>query len=71
MKIPQDSIVSDTLKIEDSIYHFQHTLELTASSGYSQIWTNAITIFLALVASLIALYQVKSNIISSSRIKWI
>jgi hypothetical protein len=33
--------------------------------------TNAITIFLGLIAGMIALYQVKLNIISNSRIKWI
>jgi len=32
---------------------------------------NAITIFLGLLAGMIALYQVKLNIISNSRIKWI
>ncbi len=71
MEILQDSIVTDTLKIKDSVYHFQHTLELTNGADSSQLWTNLITIILALIASLIALYQVKSNIISSSRIKWI
>jgi len=33
--------------------------------------TNAITIFLGLIAGMIAIYQVKLNIISSSRIRWI
>lgn len=36
-----------------------------------QLVANSITILLALIAGFIALYQVKSNIISSSRIKWI
>ena len=33
--------------------------------------TNGVTIFIALIAGLIALHQVKLNIISSARIKWI
>lgn len=37
----------------------------------SQLTTNLITIGIALVAALLALYQVKSNVISSSRIQWI
>lgn len=71
MKEIQNSIISDSLKINDTIFHFYHNLNLTNGSDYSQIWTNGITIFLALIASLIALFQIKSNIISSSRIKWI
>lgn len=38
---------------------------------YSQLITNSVTIFIALIAGMIALYQVKSNIIASSRINWI
>ena len=37
----------------------------------SQLLTNGITILIALFASIIALRQVKANIISSYRIKWI
>lgn len=37
----------------------------------SSIFTNLITIALALIAATIALYQVKLNIISSARINWI
>lgn len=38
---------------------------------YTSILTNSVTILLALVAGMIALYQVKLNVISNSRIKWI
>ena len=37
----------------------------------SELLTNGVTIFIALLAALIAIYQVKSNIISSARINWI
>lgn len=37
----------------------------------NQIIPNLITILLAFIAAFIALFQVKSNVISSSRIKWI
>jgi hypothetical protein len=32
--------------------------------------TNLVTILIALIAGLVALYQVKSNVISEARIKW-
>lgn len=37
----------------------------------SSIIENTVTIIIALIAGVIALYQVKSNIVSSSRIRWI
>jgi len=37
----------------------------------SSILENTATIVIALIAGIIALYQVKSNIVSSSRIRWI
>ena len=52
--------------------------------GYAKSWSginnsellnsiieNSITIIIALIAGIIALYQVKSNIVSSTRINWI
>jgi hypothetical protein len=41
------------------------------SELFSSIIENTITIIIALIAGIIALYQVKSNIVSSSRINWI
>lgn len=38
---------------------------------YTTLLTNFVTILIALLAGLVALYQVKSNIISDARIKWI
>ena len=38
---------------------------------WNEVYKNAITILLGLVAAFIALYQAKSNIISSARIRWI
>lgn len=38
---------------------------------WNELYKNLITIFLGLVAAFIALYQMKSNIISSARIRWI
>lgn len=39
--------------------------------NYSDLVSNIVTIIIGLVAGFIALYQVKSNIISTARIKWI
>lgn len=39
--------------------------------NWNELYKNLITIFLGLVAGFIALYQMKSNIISSARIRWI
>ncbi|SNR72463.1 hypothetical protein [Flavobacterium sp. ov086] len=36
-----------------------------------KILENSLTIIIALIAGLVALYQVKSNIVSTARIKWI
>src|SRR5690606_38489477 len=35
------------------------------------IITNSITIFIALLAGMVAIYQVKLNVISAARIKWV
>lgn len=35
------------------------------------IITNSVTIFIALLAGMVALYQVKLNVISAARIKWV
>ncbi len=43
----------------------------TCGSIWSGIIENGITILIALIAGSVALFQVKSNIISSARIKWI
>lgn len=69
--ILRDTIINDSIVIKDTIYKFQHAIDLSNSPDYSQLWTNSITIFLGLLAALIALYQIKSNVISSARIKWI
>lgn len=61
------SIANDTLVIK-----IQHCT--TSSGGQSTILEyvlkNGITIVIALIAGLIAIYQVKSNVISNARIKW-
>ena len=60
-------ITNDTLVIK---------VQQVASSGGSKssildyVLKNGITIVLALIAGMIALYQVKSNVISTARIKW-
>jgi len=71
LKIIKDTIINDSIIIKDSIYTISHNITLPDNSDNSQLITNGITIFLALTAALIALYQVKSNIISSARITWI
>jgi len=38
---------------------------------YDNLISNSITILLGLIAGMIALYQIKLNVISNSRIKWI
>lgn len=43
----------------------------TTSANESSLLSNVLTILLALLAGLIALYQVKSNTIANSRISWI
>lgn len=63
-----DSLIIDILSI------LQDTLVVTLPEQKpenSQLTTNILTIGLALVAAFIALYQVKLNIISSARIRWI
>ena len=69
-QIVKDTILKDSVLIKDTFYKFQHTLNFSDSND-SQLLTNVITIIIALIAALIALYQVKSNVISSSRITWI
>jgi hypothetical protein len=39
--------------------------------GWKDLWRNLPTILIALIAGFIALYQMKLNIISSARIRWI
>jgi len=48
------------------VYHDYSTQDFN-----TQILTNGLTILIGLLAGLIALFQVKSNVISSSRITWI
>ena len=45
--------------------------EIKKNSAKDQLTNNIITILLALVAAFIALYQVKSNVSSNYRIKWV
>lgn len=45
--------------------------EIEKEFDWNDFFKNALTILLALIAGLITLYQMKSNIISSSRIRWI
>ncbi|MES2656064.1 MAG: hypothetical protein V4620_10775 [Bacteroidota bacterium] len=66
--------MKDTLIKYDTstITKIQHLISLNESnSGTSQLITNIVTILIGLIAGIIALYQVKSNIISSARINWI
>ena len=69
--IIKDTIINDSIILKDSIYTFNHNISLAGNSDDSGLTNNVITISLALVAAVIALYQVKSNIISSARITWI
>ena len=69
----KDTIITDNIVVlNDTLAQITHTINLNENTGdNSQLISNSITILLALIAALIALYQVKSNIISSSRITWI
>ncbi|SMG30827.1 hypothetical protein SAMN05661096_02010 [Marivirga sericea] len=69
----KDTIITDKIIVlKDTLAQITHAINLTESTGdNSQLISNSITILIALIAALIALYQVKSNIISSSRITWI
>jgi hypothetical protein len=67
-----DTIPEVKIVCNDSLKLTNHVIKIINESGdNSHFTTNIITIVLALIAGLIALYQVKSNIISSSRIAWI
>lgn len=60
------------MQINDTVYHTISIIQKSTDSNVSdKIVENSVTIFIALVAGLVALYQVKSNIVSSARIKWI
>lgn len=56
--------------------HFNlKNVSINCNANSSSIWLdvvkNGVTIFIALIAGLLALYQMKANIISSTRIRWI
>jgi hypothetical protein len=58
--------------IKDTLYHVITIVQKSSDSSLSdKLLENSITIIIALMAGLVALYQVKSNIVSSARIKWI
>jgi hypothetical protein len=65
------------MSIENDSFQYINVrvLEAPQHNAYSSFWPdlvkNLITIVLALIAGFIALYQMKSNIISSARIRWI
>ncbi|NDW19246.1 hypothetical protein D0T53_10010 [Dysgonomonas sp. 216] len=69
----KDTLISDHIVVlKDTIAQVNHSITFNANpDSDNQLITNVITILLALVAALIALYQVKSNVISSARITWI
>jgi len=71
IKTFNDSIKTDTIFIKETIDKLHHCATFNENIENSQLLNNSFTIFLALIAGLIALYQVKSNIISSARINWI
>lgn len=71
LRIIKDTIINDNIIVKDSIHKFNHYIVLTSNNDNSQLLTNGLTIILALIAAIIALYQVKSNIISNARITWI
>ncbi len=71
-QVIQDTILKDSIILKNNIYKFSHEIAFNGSNNDdTQITSNVITISLALIAALIALHQVKSNIISSARITWI
>lgn len=58
--------------MRDTLFHYVcHTNVGTEMSFVDRILGNAITVIIALIAGLVALYQVKSNVVSTARIKWI
>jgi hypothetical protein len=60
------------LPLRDTVHHTITIIQKGAESAFSdRILENSITILIALIAGMVALYQVKSNIVSSARIKWI
>ena len=60
------------VQLNDTICHVITIIQKsTEASLFDKIIENGITILIALIAGLVALYQVKSNIVSSARIKWI
>ena len=69
----KNTIIKDSvILVTDTITKIQHVINLnTAGDNSSQLVTNIVTILIGLIAGIIALYQVKSNIISSARISWI
>lgn len=55
-----------------SIAEIEHLIKVQCQHiNETELSTNLITILVALLAAIIALYQVKANIISNSRINWI
>lgn len=73
--LKSDSIMlgqKTVVQLNDTICHAITIIQKNADpSLFDKIIENGITILLALIAGLVALYQVKSNIVSSARIKWI
>jgi len=60
------------LFIKDTISHIITIIDKKEETSLTEkILENSITVVLALTAGLVALYQVKSNIVSTARIKWI
>lgn len=56
----------------DTLHHtFRVINSAEQTSIMDKVLENSLTIIIALIAGLVALYQVKSNIVSSARIRWI
>lgn len=76
MSIIIDPVIIDSIQVvaRDSInIHVHHYINpaTSESSILLDLAKNVVTIIIALGAGMIALYQVKSNVISSARIQWI
>lgn len=68
----KDSLTDTILASSDSLPHSTQIIRVvTGDADDHQLLTNGITIVLALIAGLIALYQVKANIISGARMTWV
>jgi hypothetical protein len=68
------SIIINTksIPIRDTIYNVIQLVQKEQNPGImDMVLENGITILLALLAASVALYQVKSNVVSAARIKWI